>query len=116
MFAGYGAWLLVVNARAYCDAAYEPGHKFGLIFVELPASVIGYGLCALVMYRVAQLLTFRAPTAVRICVSVLLIVTTLAFLAGWYFMAEGTPDGYPGDSGLCPPSNIPPWWPGWIPA
>ncbi|MFJ9915113.1 hypothetical protein [Actinacidiphila glaucinigra] len=116
MFAGYGAWRLVVNARAYCDAAFEPGDKLGLVVVELPASVLGYGLCALVMHGVGWLLTFRAPTVLRVCVPVLLVVTTLAFLAGWYFMAEGTPDGYPGDSGLCPPSNIPPWWPGWIPA
>ncbi|MEU4092626.1 hypothetical protein [Streptomyces sp. NPDC026673] len=115
MFAGGGAWLLVVYARAYCDAGYEAGDRFGFLFVELPASVIGFGLCALAMHGLGWLLTLRAPTALRICVSVLLIVTALAFLAARYFMAEASPDGYPGDSGLCPPSNIPPWWPDWIP-
>ena len=66
MFAGYGAWLLVVNARAYCDAGYEAGDRFGFLYVELPVSVIGYGLCALVMHAVGWWLHRReeAPQAI----------------------------------------------------
>ncbi|MFI8184026.1 hypothetical protein ACIF70_26400 [Actinacidiphila glaucinigra] len=116
MFAGYGAWLLVFSARTYCDAGMEAGDRFGFWYVELPEHVVGYGLCALVLHGVAWLLTFRAPTALRVCVSMALVVTTLTLLAWWYFKTEGTLDGSFSDSGLCPPSNIPPWWPAWIPA
>ncbi|MDX3095072.1 hypothetical protein PV703_04170 [Streptomyces sp. ME01-24h] len=116
MFAGYATWLLVVNARAYCDAGYEAADRFGFLYVELPVSVIGYGLSALIVHAVGRWLTRRAPTALRVCVPALLVVTTLLFLAWTYFRTQGTLDGYYGDSGLCPPSNIPPWWPDWIPA
>lgn len=45
------------------------------------------------------------------------VALAVALLVGWAaFAVLGTPDGYPGDSGLCPASNIPPWWPSWIPA
>lgn len=116
MFAGYGAWLLAFSARAYCDAGMEAGDRFGFWYVELPEHVVGYGLCALVLHGAAWLPTFRVPTALRVCASMVLVTTTLTFLAWWYFRTEGTLDGTFSDSGLCPPSNVPPWWPGWIPA
>ncbi|MEU0208256.1 hypothetical protein [Streptomyces canus] len=111
----YGGWSLTVWARAYCDAGYEAGGRFELNLL-LPLSTVGGGLAGLMALAVGRLLVLRAPPGVRVCVPALLVVSVPVLLAWWLFATTGTLDGYPGDSGLCPASNIPPQWPGSIPA
>ena len=112
---GCAGWYLAVWARAYCDAGYEAGGRFELTFL-LPLIVVGGGLCGLVAWAVGRFLVRRAPRVLRVCGPMLLVAVATVSLAWWIFATVGTLDGYPADSGLCPPSNIPPWWPGWIPA
>lgn len=113
--AALGTWYLTVTARAYCDAGFDAGGKFELN-ATLPVIVLAGVLCALAAGAAGRLLTRRVPTALRVCVTALLVVAATALLCWWYFATRGTLDGYPGDSGLCPPSNIPPWWPVLLPA
>ncbi|MER5478316.1 hypothetical protein ABT026_15265 [Streptomyces sp. NPDC002734] len=51
----------------------------------------------------------------RVALRVLLVVVVTAGLVWMVFAYQGTPAGEPG-IGRCPASNVPPWWPGWIPA
>ncbi|MGW2779799.1 hypothetical protein ACWC3X_00855 [Streptomyces populi] len=111
---GCVAWSLTVWARAYCDAGFDAGGRFELNLLLLP--VVGAGAFAgLVAQAVGRRLVLRAPTAVRVLLPALLVVGTTVGLAWWFFATRGTLDGYPGDSGLCPASNVPPRWPDWIP-
>lgn len=112
---GWVAWLLTAWARAYCDAGYEAGGRLELNFL-LPVTAVAGALTGLTALATGRLLAHRAPTVVRACLPTLLVVTVTVLLAWWFFANVGTLDGYPGDSGLCPASNVPPQWPGWIPA
>ncbi|MGW3666535.1 hypothetical protein [Streptomyces sp. NPDC005141] len=111
----YGAWSLTVWARAYCDAGFEAGGRFELNIL-LPLTTVVGGLAGLATLAIGRLLVLHAPTVVRACLPALLVVSVTVLLAWWFFAAAGTLDGYPGDSGRCPASNIPPQWPDWIPA
>ncbi|GAA4896405.1 hypothetical protein ACFPM3_13885 [Streptomyces coeruleoprunus] len=113
--AGYGAIVLTANARAFCDAGWEAGGKFELNFLLVPMT-FGLAVVALVAAVTARRLTVRAPRAVRAVAQLLAVLAVAGGLAWWFFAVRGTLDGYPGDSGLCPASNIPPWWPAWLPA
>ncbi|NNN34090.1 hypothetical protein HLK59_27750 [Streptomyces sp. S3(2020)] len=74
------------------------------------------GLAALAALATGRRLARHAPTAVRLCLPTLLVLTVTLLLAWWLFATIGTLNDYPGDSGRCPTSNIPPQWPTWIPA
>lgn len=73
-------------------------------------------LVGLVAWATGERLVRRPRTVVRVSLSMLLVVVATLGLAWWLFASRGTLDGYPGDSGLCPANNVPPQWPGWIPA
>ena len=107
---------LVLRARIFCDAANEPGHRLGLLYQVLPGLLLVSALAPLIvsglLWRLVRPGSWKA--AVFTVVPVALVV---ALLVGWgAFAVLGTPGGYPGDPGLCPAGNIPPWWPSWIPA
>lgn len=106
--AGYLAYALAANARAYCDAGWEAGGRFGLLFEMVVMLVPGCALLAALVWLLAR--------RVNPAVGVAAVVLVLAVVVVWYFAAEGTLAGYPGDSGLCGPDNVPPWWPGWLPS
>lgn len=108
-------WSLTAWARAYCDAGYEAGGRLELNLL-LPVTGLAGGLAALAALAIGRLLSLHAPTAVRVCLPTLLVLTVTVLLAWWLFATVGTLNGYPGDSGRCPASNIPPQWPSWIPA
>ncbi|MEU8526181.1 MULTISPECIES: hypothetical protein [Streptomyces] len=110
----YAASTLVASARSYCDAAWEPQHRFahGFEWLVLTAAAAGLAVAAAVLARWA---TVRGPRSVRASSQVAVVLFVVTALAWWYVTAEATPAGYPGDSGLCPADNVPPWWPGWFP-
>ncbi|MGW5349658.1 hypothetical protein ACWERV_03940 [Streptomyces sp. NPDC004031] len=104
-----------MRARRYCDAGIDAGGGFQMSFLQ--PFVVGAGVVlGAVMCQAGLLLARRAPVAVRAAVAVLLVVAVTPLPGWWFFAHYGTLDGYPGDSGLCPSSNVPPWWPDWIPA
>ncbi|WP_259407795.1 hypothetical protein [Streptomyces akebiae] len=112
---GCAAWSLTVWARAYCDAGYDAGGRLELNFL-LTLVVGAEALVGLVALAIGRRLTLRAPRALRAALPTLLVVVATVGPAWWLFATRGTLDGYPGDSGLCPTSNVPPQWPAWLPA
>ncbi|MCX5214646.1 hypothetical protein OG689_36235 [Kitasatospora sp. NBC_00240] len=113
---GYGTAFLVAAARSYCDAAWEPQHRFVFSFVEWPGLELLCLVAAVAVWAGSRRLTAGLAIGWRGVVPVSLVLLTLAVLAIGCFAVLGTPSGYPGDSGLCPASNIPPWWPSGLPA
>ncbi|MFG3055492.1 hypothetical protein ACGFZP_31735 [Kitasatospora sp. NPDC048239] len=113
---GYGAAVLVAAARSYCDAAWEPQHRFSFTVVEWPGMEALFLVAAVAAWAASRRLTAGLPIAWRGIVPAVLVLLTLAVLADGCFALMGTPSGYHGDSGLCPSSNVPPWWPSWLPA
>ncbi|WP_301365622.1 hypothetical protein [Streptomyces xanthophaeus] len=105
--AGWAAVVLASRARAYCDAGWEAGGRFEMTFLLLPM-VPGCALLALLIAFLGR----RLPTSLR-PVPVLLVLAVVVLV---FFATEGTLDGYPGNLERCGPDNVPPWWPGWLPA
>ncbi|SEF90873.1 hypothetical protein SAMN05216223_102442 [Actinacidiphila yanglinensis] len=108
-------WNLSVRPRKYCDAGFDSGGGFERMFylplIAGAGVVLGVATCAATQY-----FTRSAPAPVRVCAVTLLVVLTTLLLGWSFFPLLGTLNGCRGDSGLCPASNIPPWWPTWIPA
>lgn len=105
--AGCAAISLASHAREYCDAGADAGGRFELVLTLLPLT-LGFGVVALL---VAFLLD-RQPVALRLGT----VLVVLAGLTVLYFAVRGTLEGHPGDLERCGPDNVPPWWPGWLPA
>ena len=121
--AGYLDYRLVLAARLYCDAAAEPGDLLGFWLMYPAARLILGTACAVgpflavrVLGRVLAVERSATGRSILNLVAVLAAVATLIGMVLVDFAHEGTPADYPGDSGLCPPSNVPPWWPSWLPA
>lgn len=122
-----GAYLdyqLAAAARAYCDAAFEAGGRFELNFLLvtrlglMPVVALVTGMLGLLLYLVLSL-PKAMGRAGRVAGVVLGVAVALAGPIGlvlYDFAVTGTPAGYPGDSGLCGPDNVPPWWPSWLPS
>lgn len=110
----YGASAVTARARAYCDAAWEPPHRF-VHLVELVVLAGGSATVAFVTAVLARRATRSASRPVRASAQLVAVVAVVLTIAWLYVGAQATPDGYPGDSGLCPASNVPPWWPAWLP-
>jgi hypothetical protein len=113
--AGFLGWRLSVWAREYCDAGWEAGGRLEMTYL-LPVIVLGGGVLAPGALALARRLVAHAPAVVRVCVPLLLVVVVAVSPPWWFFATRGTLDDYPGDSGRCPASNVPPQWPRWLPA
>ncbi|MFF4393189.1 hypothetical protein ACFY0G_41730 [Streptomyces sp. NPDC001552] len=105
--AGWAAVALASHARAYCDAGWEAGGRFEMTFL-LVLMVPGCAVLALLI----AFLSRRLPLWSR-PVPVLLVLAGVVLV---FFASKGTLDGYPGNLERCGPDNVPPWWPGWLPA
>ncbi|QTI48487.1 hypothetical protein [Streptomyces nojiriensis] len=105
--AGWAAVALASHARAYCDAGWEAGGRFEMTFL-LVLMVPG---CAMLALLIAFLSRRLPPWSRPVPVLLVLAVVVLVF-----FASKGTLDGYPGNLERCGPDNVPPWWPGWLPA
>ncbi|MDT0268276.1 hypothetical protein RM844_18495 [Streptomyces sp. DSM 44915] len=112
---GGAAWALTVWARAYCDAGYDAGGRLTLNLL-LPLAVGVGALAGPAALAIGRRLARPAPPALRRALPALLVLAVTFGLAWWFFATQGTLAGYPGDSGRCPASNVPPAWPGWLPA
>ncbi|WP_370415432.1 hypothetical protein [Streptomyces fradiae] len=110
----FAASALAARARAYCDAAWEPPHRLVHLveFVVLSGVTVAAALGAAVL---ARRLSLRASRPARASAQLVAVLTVVLLLSWAYLAVQGTPAGYPGDSGLCPASNVPPWWPAWVP-
>lgn len=98
---------LASRARAYCDAGWEAGGRFEMTFL-LVLMVPGCAVLALL----TAFLSRRLPLWARPVPTLLVLVSVVLV----FFATQGTLDGYPGDLERCGPDNVPPWWPGWLPA
>ncbi|WP_345696504.1 hypothetical protein [Kitasatospora terrestris] len=116
MAVGNGATGLAAAARSYCDAAWEPQHRMVFVYVDWPVVELLALATAVGVWVGSRRLTAGLPIAWRGIVPVGLVLFALAVLTVVCFAVVGTPGGYPGDSGLCPESNVPPWWPSGLPA
>ncbi|MFB6615865.1 hypothetical protein ACIGFK_26115 [Streptomyces sp. NPDC085524] len=105
--AGFAAITLASRSREYCHAGADAGGRMELSLTLLPLAVV-FGVVALL---VAFLLD-RQPVALQLGT----VLVVLAGLTVLYFAVRGTLAGYPGDLAKCGPDNVPPWWPGWLPA
>ncbi|WP_327416952.1 hypothetical protein [Streptomyces sp. NBC_01233] len=105
--AGYSAIALASRARAYCDAGWEAGGRFEMTFL-LVLMVPGCAFLALLI----AFLSRQLPLPLRPVPSLLV----LALVVLLFFATKGTLDGYPGNLERCGLDNVPPWWPGWLPA
>lgn len=112
---GYAAWSLAVWARSYCDAGFEAGGRLELNIL-LPVTTVAGGCAGLAALALGRVSARRGPRLVRICLPPASVLVTTVLLGWWFFATVGTLNDYPGDSGLCPTTNIPPRWPEWIPA
>ncbi|MCG6498770.1 hypothetical protein [Kitasatospora sp. A2-31] len=113
--AACAAHLLAWAARAYCDAAFEPAHRFGMNLMALPLAGLSV-VVAIAGWWAGRAATRDLALAWRGLLPLVSLLLALGLLIWAYVAAVGTPDGYPGDSGLCPDTNVPPRWPSWLPA
>ncbi|MEU6236989.1 hypothetical protein [Kitasatospora sp. NPDC047058] len=113
--AAAGTYLLTWAARAYCDAGFEPAGRFEMNMLALPLTGASV-LLAVVSWAGARAATRRMAIGWRGALPASVVVGSLLLLGWAYFAVVGTMDSYHGDSGLCPASNIPPWWPSFLPA
>lgn len=112
---GLTGWYAAVWARAYCDAAFEPGDRFGLLYLWLPLSALGGSAYACLALALGRLLARRHLLAARLRLPAVLAVLTAVSLVWCLIATLGTPAGPPRPPFHCPRSNVPPPWPNWLP-
>jgi hypothetical protein len=124
---GLGATLvdyrLILAARLYCDAGAEPGDVFALNLEMLPRLLIGpilaFGPYAVITFAGRNTPFLWRFLITRSFVRLLAVAAGLAAACGmilYDFANIGTLAGYPANSGLCTPDNVPQWWPAWLPS
>ena len=105
--AAFGWLTLVAHAYATCDVGINASANAGSFLIGLPV------LWAVNTYVFAKVFAWvSGPTWRRRALGIVAGLGALAFLAWLLFAWQGTPSDYPDP--ICP-SNVPPWWPSWIP-
>lgn len=105
--AAFGLLTLVSHAYAACDVGINASANELALQFMLPVMWV---LNAVVF--AAGLALVSGPTWRRRALGVAAATAALVFLAWLLFAWQGTPSDYPDP--ICP-SNVPPWWPSWIP-
>jgi hypothetical protein len=124
---GIGAALvdyrLVLASRVYCGAGAEAGDVFALNLEMLPRLLIGpamacgpYMMVSFVGRNISPLWRFTPSRMLIRLLAVLAGAAAAGALVVFDFAQIGTLAGHLGDSGLCAPDNVPPWWPAWLPS
>lgn len=124
---GIGAALidyrLVLASRVYCGAGDGTGDIFALNLEMLPRLLIGpamaYGPYLLITFvgrSISPLWRFAPSRAFIRLIAVLAGAVAAGALIVFDFAQIGSLAGHLGDSGLCGPDNVPPWWPAWLPS
>lgn len=106
--AAYGLVVLVGHAFAACDVGINAGANSLVLQFVLPVLWVVNLVLFGVVYSVVS-----GPTWQRKVVGLLAALFAVVLMAWLLFAWLGTPSGYPDP--ICP-SNVPPWWPSWIPA
>ncbi|MFD9715241.1 hypothetical protein [Streptomyces sp. NPDC059076] len=116
--AGYGIHRLSLAARRECRVAQE--HRLTVLdwwMWEAPLTVLATAFCGLFGWALAAAVVHRAGSMVRRVVPAVVFVGVLVALALVHFSWLGTPYALGTISdGACADDNVPPWWPGWLPA
>ncbi|MEU5398657.1 hypothetical protein ABZ348_05085 [Streptomyces sp. NPDC005963] len=116
--AGYGIHRLSLAARRECRVAQE--HRLSVLdwwMWEAPLTVLVTAFCGLFGWALAAAVVHRAGPMVRRVVPAVVFVGVLVALALVHFSWLGTPYAMGTVSeGTCGDDNVPPWWPGWLPA
>ncbi|NYI05710.1 hypothetical protein [Allostreptomyces psammosilenae] len=88
-----------------------------LRYWELPVAMVAGTVVAVLAWGAAQLaLGGRGGRGLRASVSAGAVLLALALLSWGHFAWLGTLDGAASDNLRCDASNVPAWWPSWIPA
>lgn len=102
--------LVVLSSRAYaaCDVGINASaNSFAFLFV-LPVLWVANSLVFGAVFARMSGVTWRRK-ALAVATALLAVILLAWLLFAW----QGTPSDYP--SPICH-SNVPPWWPSWIPA
>lgn len=101
-----GGCFLVAHAWNTCDIGINgAANSFALVALFVPVWIVAMAWWGTALTAVAR--RWGLPTA-----ALLGLVGTALLL--WAVIAwKHAPAGYPAFS--CPPDNIPPWWPAWLP-
>jgi hypothetical protein len=116
--AGVESTKLAEGARSYCRSYHVEHYPVWDYVWELPVAMLAGSLIAVTAYGITHLVLLRfASIGRRMAIGAVAAVIALALMTWGHFAWLGTPTAEPGRSGLCPVgTNIPDWWPAWIPA
>ena len=104
--AAWGWLTLVAHTYATCNVGINATANAGLL-LGLP---ILWAVNTVVFAKVFT--SVSGPTWSQRTLGIAAALAALLFLAWLLFAWQGTPSNYPAP--ICP-SNVPPWWPSWIP-
>jgi hypothetical protein len=124
LVAGLVDYWLVQAARSYCNAAAATEELGALLLIHLPSRLllgpllggVGYLACRLLLLGVPAIRRSPRGQAIRTIIAGLVAFGAVIAMVLIDFSTVGTLDGYPADANLCPATNVPPWWPSWLPA
>lgn len=91
---------------------------FDLWTWEAPLTVLAAGFTGLGAWALpAAMLRHQKRRYLNLLIPPAVFLAALIALTLMHFAWLGTPLGVGNDTnGNCPPDNVPPWWPGWLPA
>lgn len=105
LLTGAAGVTLLGRAWQACDIGAGGGaNAFGLLLAFVPLVLVTTAVWGLAFATVGRSSAVAALGCALLGSALLL----------WAFMAwKHAPPGYPAP--ICPPDNVPPWWPGWLP-
>lgn len=102
---GFAASVLLGNAWNDCDIGINASANLGGLVVASTSMAAASTLLWALMRKVTGRTRLLFPLLLTLATAVLLLWPLMTI---WH-----APDNYP--VSLCPPDNVPPWWPQWLP-